>query len=48
MIRFNRRLQWFKDYFKGHFLFDKETRKNYFIYMEDRWGEEWYDYIRRS
>lgn len=48
MRKFKRRLLWINDYIRGHFLFDKETRQNYFTYMEDRWGEEWYDYIRRS
>jgi hypothetical protein len=48
MIRFKKRLQWYRDYLKGHFLLDANERKNHFIYMEERWGEEWYDYIRRS
>jgi hypothetical protein len=48
MTRFKRKLRWYKDYFRGHLMFNTEERRNHFIYMEERWGEEWYDYIRRS
>ena len=42
------KLEWFIDYYFTYFLYNGGKHDRYFSYMEQKYGEEWYEWIEQK
>jgi len=48
MKRFKMKLEWYIDYYFVYFLYNERKHYRYFSYMEQKYGEEWYEWIDKK
>ena len=42
------KLEWYIDYYFVYFLYNERKHYRYFTYMEQKYGEEWYEWIEKK
>ena len=42
------KLEWYIDYYFTYFLYNGGKHHKYFTYMEQKYGEEWYEWIDKK
>jgi len=45
---FKMKLEWYIDYYFSYFLYNGSKQHKYFTYMEEKYGEEWYEWIDKK
>jgi hypothetical protein len=42
------KLEWYIDYYFTYFLYNGNKQHRYFNHMEQKYGEEWYEWIDKK
>jgi hypothetical protein len=48
MKRFKMKLEWYIDYYFTYFLYNGGKQHRYFNHMEQKYGEDWYEWIDKK